>query len=154
MTRSERKLTGWHVLAIFVGAFGVIIAVNLTLAYNAVASFPGLEVANSYVASQTFDDRRAAQQALGWSVVAEDQDGVLSLAITDESGAPIRASRLSAKVGRKTSVMDDHEPDLIFDGVRYTASDALAPGYWNVWLTAEAPDGTLFEQRLELYIRG
>ena len=32
MTTTERKLTGWHVLAIFVTAFGVIISVNLTLA--------------------------------------------------------------------------------------------------------------------------
>ena len=64
MTR-EFKLTGWHVLAIFVGAFGVIIGVNVALAWNAVATFPGLEVDNSYIASQTFDDRREAQEALG-----------------------------------------------------------------------------------------
>ena len=62
MTR-EFKLTGWHVLAIFVGAFGVIIGVNVALAWNAVATFPGLEVDNSYIASQTFDDRREAQEA-------------------------------------------------------------------------------------------
>ncbi len=47
-----RPLTGWHVLAMFVAGFGIIIGVNLTLAFKAVSTFPGLEVPNSYVASQ------------------------------------------------------------------------------------------------------
>ena len=38
-----KPLTGKHVFAIFATGFGVIIAVNLTLAFNAVATFPGLE---------------------------------------------------------------------------------------------------------------
>ena len=54
----ERKITGTHVLIGFVTAFGIIIAVNFTLAYNAVATFPGLEVKNTYVASQEFDEKR------------------------------------------------------------------------------------------------
>ena len=43
------EIKGWHVLAAFVLAFSVIIGVNLTLAFNAVRTFPGLEVKNSYV---------------------------------------------------------------------------------------------------------
>jgi nitrogen fixation protein FixH len=54
------EMTGRKVLAITVSAFGVIIAVNFLLAYKAVSTFPGLEVPNSYVASQTFDADRAA----------------------------------------------------------------------------------------------
>ena len=71
----ERKLTGKHVLMIFAGAFGVIISVNLVLAYSAIKTFPGLEVKNSYVASQTFNERKAAQEALGWNVSAHHHDG-------------------------------------------------------------------------------
>ena len=51
------NLPAKHALAMFVAAFGVIIAVNLVLAYNAVKTFPGLEVKNSYVASQEFNER-------------------------------------------------------------------------------------------------
>ena len=66
VAKVERPLTGWHVLAMFVAFFGVIIAVNLTLAWQAISTFPGLEVENSYVASQTFDaDRRAQVVLLG-----------------------------------------------------------------------------------------
>ena len=62
-----KQLTGRHVLMIFCGAFGIIIGVNLLLAWSAVSTFPGLEVKNSYVASQQFDERKAAQEALGWT---------------------------------------------------------------------------------------
>ena len=46
-----KELTGRKVLAITVGFFAVIIAVNLFMAFKAVGTFPGLEVKNSYVAS-------------------------------------------------------------------------------------------------------
>ena len=48
-----REFTGTHALMIFGGAFSVIITVNLALAYNAVSTFPGVEVKNSYVASHS-----------------------------------------------------------------------------------------------------
>ncbi len=58
-----KTLTGWHVFVMFGFGFGTIIAVNLTLAFNAVRTFPGLEVKNAYVASQGFDADRKAQGA-------------------------------------------------------------------------------------------
>ena len=79
----ERKFTGRHAAAIFVGAFGIIITVNLSMAYNAVWTFPGLTVKNSYIASQSFDARRAAQEALGWTAQAELDDGWLVLSLRD-----------------------------------------------------------------------
>jgi nitrogen fixation protein FixH len=60
------QIKGWHVALAFGLAFGLIIAVNLTLAFNAIRTFPGLEVKNSYVASQSFDRDRQAQTALDW----------------------------------------------------------------------------------------
>ena len=49
-----KELTGRHVFGIFAVGFGTIIAVNMVLAISAVRTFPGLEVDNSYVASQQF----------------------------------------------------------------------------------------------------
>ena len=85
----DREITGWHVLAITVSAFTVIIAVNLTMAWQAVATFPGLEVKNSYVASQSFDADRAAQEALGWEVSADVAGDRLELSILSSDGAPV-----------------------------------------------------------------
>ncbi len=148
MTKTERKLTGWHVLAIFGGAFGVIIAVNLVLAFSAVKTFPGLETKNSYVASQTFDKRRAAQEGLGWDVGAKHVGGLLILSIAEQDGTPVQVSKLEATLGRPTHVKDDRSPDFQFDGRSYVARETLAPGNWNIRMKATALDGTPFEQRV------
>ncbi|MBS0125287.1 FixH family protein [Thetidibacter halocola] len=152
MTR-EFKLTGWHVLGIFGGAFAVIIGVNVLLAVSAVRTFPGLEVKNSYVASQTFDTRRAAQLALGWQVAARLEEGRLMLSITDAEGRPVQAGTLKATVGRPTNTSEDRVPDFAYDGTAYVAREDLRPGNWDIWLQATALDGTPFEQRLQISVR-
>ena len=147
-----KKLTGWHVAAIFCGAFSVIIAVNLALAYSAISTFPGLEVKNSYVASQSFDDDREAQESLGWSVSARAGDGELHLQLTDSKGVPVEAEMLSATLGRATHVRDDSTPEFTFDGHRYVAKADLDPGNWNIRMEARAADGTVFRQRVVLHV--
>ncbi len=147
-----KELKGRHVAIIFVGAFSVIIAVNLTLAFNAVSTFPGLEVKNSYVASQSFDKDRAAQQSLGWSVLAEAREGQVLLSVTDADGAPVEVASLDATLGRATHVRDDAKPDFRFDGKRYVADADLGPGNWNIRMKAEAEDGTVFQQRVILHV--
>jgi len=146
----KRELTGKHVLIGFVTAFGIIISVNLLMAYSAVSTFPGLEVDNSYVASQKFDERKAAQEALGWTVRASHSAGILTLSITDEAGAPVEVAALDATVGRATHVQDDVRPDFRFDGSEYFATVPLGDGNWNIRMTARAQDGTEFQQRVVL----
>ncbi len=145
-----RRITGRHVLVGFVAAFGVIISVNLVLAWSAVKTFPGLEVKNSYVASQQFDARRAAQEALDWTVRADHADGQLRLSITDPSG-PVQVRSLEAIVGRATHVYDDQTPDFTFDGQAYVAPVTLGDGNWNIRMTAKAENGTEFMQRVVLH---
>lgn len=151
---AERQFTGRHALMVFVGAFGVIIAVNLALAYSAVKTFPGLEVKNSYVASQQFDDKRSAQEALGWTAEARATGGLLMLSITDATGAPVEVAELDATLGRPTHVKDDMRPDFRFDGTAYVAPAELNGGNWNIRMTARAEDGTEFTQRIVFYVKG
>lgn len=151
---AERKFTGKHALAVFVGAFGIIISVNLVLAYNAVATFPGVEVKNSYVASQEFDKRRDAQESLGWNVRADAVGGLVFLSITDQSGQPVEVTDLKATLGRATHVKDDQKPDFKFDGSAYVAKAELGDGNWNIRMTARAQDGTEFSQRVILHVKG
>ena len=147
---AQRQITGRHVLIGFVAAFTLIVGVNLVLAWSAVRTFPGLEVKNSYVASQTFDERREAQEALGWSVSAEHAGGELTLRITDPAGRPVAVRDLEATVGRATHVADDMTPDFRFDGSAYVAPVTLGGGNWNIRMSAVAADGTVFEKRLAL----
>ena len=147
----ERRITGYHVLFGFMAAFGIIISVNVYLAVSAVRTFPGLEVKNSYVASQTFDASRAAQEALGWTIGADHQDGQLILSITDADG-PVKVQSLTATLGRATTVADDMSPDFSFDGRAYVAPVDLRDGNWNIRMVAVAPDGTTFQQRVVLHV--
>ncbi|SEP10694.1 Nitrogen fixation protein FixH [Salinihabitans flavidus] len=149
---AKREFTGRHAAMVFIGAFTVIIGVNLALAWNAVATFPGLEVKNSYVASQEFDVRRDAQEALGWDVRARAEGGFVSLAITGADGQPVEVERLHAVVGRATHVKDDVEPEFRFDGRAYVAPLELGAGNWNIRMTALASDGTEFAQRVVLRV--
>lgn len=147
-----KELTGWHVLAIFGSAFAVIIGVNLTLAFQAVHTFPGLETRNSYVVSQKFEEDRAAQEALGWAVSADVANGVLALNIDDAIG-PVVPTITSATLGRATHVGEDLIPAFRHDGKRFVAEvPALSPGNWNLRLAAIAPDGTEFRQRIILRV--
>ena len=148
---ATRQITGRHVLVGFVAAFGVIIGVNLLLAWNAINTFPGLEVKNSYVASQQFDARREAQEALGWTVSADHDVDTLRLSITDPQGTPVEVQSLQATVGRATHVQDDQEPAFTFDGTAYTAPVELGEGNWIIRMVAVAADGTEFTQRVVLH---
>lgn len=145
-----KPLTGRKVFVMFAGGFGVIIAANLTLAVNAVRTFPGLETDNSYVASQHFDADRRAQQALGWTVDADLGGGLLSLAITGRDGAPVQPASISAILGRATEAADDI--DLAFrpeDG-RLVADAPGTHGRWVLRLAMVAEDGTKFRQIITL----
>jgi nitrogen fixation protein FixH len=150
----EKEFTGRHMLMIMVGAFGIIIAVNLTMAFNAVGTFPGVEVKNSYVASQNFDKNRASQQALGWTTDVRLEDGVLHLVFTVADGQPVRAELLSVTLGRSTHVRDDQTPPFRWTGRDFTAPVSLAGGNWNIRLLAQAEDGTQFKQRMVFYVKG
>ncbi|MFN3643304.1 MAG: FixH family protein [Gemmobacter sp.] len=150
-----RPITGTKVAIVTVGAFSIIIAVNLTLAYQAVATFPGVEVRNSYIASQHFDRDRLAQDALGWTVAQDYRDGVLRLTFTDAAtGLPSEVADLSVLVGRATVARDDQTPVFIRHGDSFLAPLDLAPGKWLLRIEARSADGTRFQQRLDLVVRG
>ena len=145
----RRELTGRHVLVITVTAFGIIIAVNLLMAFKAVSTFPGLEVRNSYVASQEFDRARVAQEQLGWTATPSYDGRVLSVAMRDRNGNPAPVHEFSLTIGRPTHVRDDQTPQFTHDNGVFSAPVTLGPGAWIIHLEAYAPDGTRFRQRLD-----
>ena len=148
----NRRLKGSHVFLITVSAFAIIIGVNFTMAFKAVSTFPGLEVKNSYVASQSFEARRAAQTALGWNVDASVSDGILSIAFTDAETKVVAPETVSVLLGRTTSSADDQRPELAFNDISFTAPVDTSKGLWTLRINATAGDGTTFEKRLTLSI--
>lgn len=146
-SHASKPLTGRKVALILCSAFAVIIGVNLLLAFNAVSTFPGLEVKNSYVASQAFDENRLAQEALGWDVSAVATGDILTLTILKD-GASVQPDIHSAIFGRATSVAQDQFPTFHFDGTAFVAPVDVSAGNWNLRLVAHAEDGTVFKQRI------
>jgi nitrogen fixation protein FixH len=149
----QRELTGRHVLAITVSAFTIIIAVNLTMAWKAVSTFPGLEVKNSYVASQSFDADRTAQQALGWTVTTRVVDGVLRVSVAGPDGHPADVAAVEGLIGRTTSRGEDQTP--AFERVAeatFEAPVAVSRGQWVLQLRATSGDGTAFRQRVAIAV--
>lgn len=151
---AEKELTGRTVLIITVSAFAVIIGVNLTMAFLAVDTFPGLEVDNSYVASQEFDTRREAQEGLGWVIESGYADGELTLVFQGTDGASVIPQDFTVLIGRTTESKDDIRPEFTGYAGRYTADVDLARGKWMMRVEATAEDGTPFRQRLELFVKG
>ena len=88
-----RTFTGRHMFAILAVFFGVVIAVNFTMATFASTTFGGVVVENSYVASQHFNrwlDEAAEEKALGWQArVSRTASGRVTI---DLAGAPPEAS--------------------------------------------------------------
>ena len=153
MSDSVRRFTGWHFLFIMCGAFGTIIAANLTLAYFAVGSFPGLEVINTYVESQQFDRKRRAQEALGWTSTVSYQAGAISVSLKGQHDTPPAPASVVIRVGSATSNREDQTviPQVI-DG-HYVAKLTLTAGNKTVFVEALAADGTAFRQRHTVIVR-
>lgn len=128
----SRRFTGWHFTAINLVFFGVVIAVNLTMAVFATRTFGGVVVENSYVASQKYNDWLAAakrQQELGWTIES---------ALDGQRRVAINLSMEGARVTGLARHPLGREPDVrltfITNGVRSRSVNALPPGRWNIHL--------------------
>lgn len=127
-----KRFTGWHFTAIIVAFFGVVIAVNLTMAVFATRTFGGVVVKNSYVASQKYNGWLAAarrQQKLAWTIEpALDEQRRVTIALSID-GANV-SGYARHPLGR--------EPDVpltfVTRGNRSRAVNALPPGRWNIHL--------------------
>lgn len=158
MAATQKQLTGWHVLAMLIAFFGVIIGVNLLMAYFANSTWSGLVVANGYVASQSFDKDLAkarAQEALGWKVgfdIAEDR---IRLTFADAEGRKIDNLAITGDLER--TVTDKEDQKLAFSpmgsGV-YTAPATLSPGVWEVEVDAKGDGVEDYHKIFRFVVKG
>ncbi|MCY6381342.1 FixH family protein [Hoeflea prorocentri] len=149
--------TGWHMLG-FMGLFyGVIISVNLTLAYFAGSSWSGLIVKNTYVASQQFDDEVArveAMKARGWSSALEVDAGSVRYQLTNALGTPIEADSVSVVISSPVEENSDRtlELDRQGDGSYYAAHE-VNPGQWLIKIKAMRDSDVLYSDVQRVFIK-
>lgn len=135
------KFTGRHMAAILVAGFGIVVAVNFTMAALASSSFGGLVVENSYVASQKFNgwlEEARRGEALGWQVdLARRPDGRI---LVTTAGAPAM-EEVSGDAWHPLGRMPDQP--LQFEAIgngAYLSTEVLPAGRWLVRL--ELSDGS------------
>ncbi|WP_421927660.1 FixH family protein [Neoaquamicrobium sediminum] len=141
-SRTRGGFTGLHMLAIMIAFFGVIIAVNVTMAVTASTSWTGLVVKNTYVASQEFNRKAQegrAQAALGWAATLAVSDGTVRFTLADADGVMKPMQGGTATFRRPVGDVEDTvvtlaaQPDGSING-----PVALAEGAWIVEVQAEA----------------
>lgn len=132
--------TGWHMLAIMVVFFAVVIAVNLFMASRALGSFSGTVVHNSYVASQQYNNWLAEgrrQQALGWAVTAvRSADGHIIAEVRDRAGAAITGITITGRADHPLGQATTIALHFAADGERWRSVDPLPQGRWSLRLRA------------------
>ncbi|WP_086616470.1 FixH family protein [Erythrobacter sanguineus] len=139
MAANRKEFTGRHMAMVFVGGFGIVIAVNLVMASFAVGGFHGVVVENSYVASQNFNtwlDAAEKSRALGWDVQAERRgDGRLML--TTE-GVPAGAA-ITAELRRPIGAKDFASLTFAPAGEgRWLSIETVAEGRWTMRMAIAA----------------
>lgn len=149
-----RQFTGWHMLAVMVLFFGVVIGVNVFMAYSAISTWTGLVVENSYVASQAFNAKlknARAQQAMGWQGGLDYSDGRLVFTLKDGAGVPLEPSEVIIELSRPIGVVGDQTVTLErAPNGDYVTNVALEPGVWNAAILAHFADAEDYEHRARL----
>lgn len=151
-----QKFTGWHMAIVMGLFFGTIITVNMTLAYYANSSWTGLVVKNSYVASQKFNSETARlekQQAMGWKISADYNNGIVTLGVNDRVGKALELSELTAKIGRPVTEVDDrYLPLTKLDDGSFQAETTLAKGVWQIDMVASDNQGNTLEKSIRITV--
>jgi len=141
LPRSTSRFTGWHMWAILVAFFGVVIGVNVLLAVVSARSWTGMVVDDPYVAGQMFETQRKAhddQVKAGWSPDFLYAPGAARLVIVDGGGHPVDLGDVKVLINRPVGGHEDQRLDLVRkpDG-SYEAPLTLPDGAWDATVTAD-----------------
>lgn len=150
------QFTGRHMLLVMLAFFGVIIAVNVSMAVVANTSWTGLVVKNSYVAGLEFNrkaEEGRRQAALGWSSELAIADGVLRYALADAHGRTVFPAGGTATLRRPVSDAEDTTLMLAANGGALEAPLSVGDGAWIVELTVDAGLDTPYRETRRLFLR-
>ena len=149
MTARVKKqfvFTGWHMLATICTFFGVIITVNMTMAYYASHSWSGMVVGNTYVASQQFN-RKTAEigklLATGIRGTIKIDQGQIAYDLSIPDQGPVVADEVVANFRRPVGEHQDFSLTLLPTAPgHFTGSHPVDDGHWIVETIAKR-DGKL-----------
>jgi nitrogen fixation protein FixH len=161
-TTGARRLTGWHVLWILIGGFGIVFAVNGVMAWYAIETFPGLVSNDAYREGLDYNRTlaaRAEQEKLGWQVDVALTGTGTTRAVTarfhDRDGHPISGLKVDATMVWPVAGGNDRRASLDEAAPGdYRATIALPSlGNWRLDVEAVRRDGTRWQMERSLWLR-
>lgn len=153
MAENKRK-PGWWYPYIFVGGFGVVLAVNGALAYFATTTFTGLQTENAYEKGLAYNktlDQARAQDEMGWTVdvkvepvAGQAHQSLVVVAYRDRQGRPLDGMAVTARMIRPTSKGHDRDAVLaeVTPGTYGTTVDLPLEGLWDMTLAAAGKEAS------------
>jgi nitrogen fixation protein FixH len=159
--KSAHELTGRGVLAMFVGFFGIVFAVNAYFVTSAISTYTGVVAKEPYRKGLAYNLRIEAderQASLGWAAnLTAERAGPARLALVTRDGAPVAGLVVTATVSRPST--DHFDRKLTFTetvpGHYETTPIALDGGSWIVALSARetAVAQPIFQLRRRLWLK-
>ena len=153
---ADRQFTGRQFLAIMVGSFVLVTAVNALMIWYALSSWSGLVSDSAYAEGLGFDRVLAASRAeaaLGWKgTIAYDPAGRIVFHLVDSNGEPLSRMGVSLVMLRPTREGFDRSAPLheTMPGQYEVGMRPPLPGVWDVRVIVAAQGQTRFhaEQRI------
>lgn len=155
--RRSGRLIPW----IFVAAFVIVAAVNVTMIVFAETTFTGVTSEHPYEEGVTYnkvlaEGRREAK--LGWradvAFAAKTKDEIkLAVTLRDREGGALTGAAVAARFVRPTTIGFDYDVALTETGSGvYEAAPRLAlPGQWELVITATY-DGALYHKTQRVFV--
>jgi nitrogen fixation protein FixH len=151
-----KPLTGWKVLAIFVGFFMTVFIVDGVMAFKAVRTFSGEVTPHPYERGVAYNKEIAegrAQAARDWKVDAHvtrtgPREAAIEVVARDAAGAPVAGVEVTALFAAPATLSQDVRATLVETAPgRYSGKAALPPGQRDLVLTAAREGRELFRSK-------
>lgn len=139
------KLTGWHVLIIFVLLFGIMLSVNILMVVQAIRTFPGEVSSQPYEAGLAYNHtlkQQATERALGWRakvdhITASPTSTVIAVQWLDAAGHPLSGAKVVGQIIRPATEKQSHALRFVERAAGlYEAQVTAPPGTWDLTVTA------------------
>ena len=156
------KLTGRMVFLILIAFFGVVVMVNVFMAYMAVNTFSGMQSQRPYESGLDFNrtlKKAHVQQEQHWQVTSHYERGAdgllhLNVSLRDAEGKAVDATMTKVSLLSPVNALKDVVFDLVPQGVGdFAGKAAAAAGLWDLDIEVKKNDVEVFRSVSRISLR-
>ena len=156
------RLTGRMVLLILIAFFGIVVGVNVFMAYVAVNTFSGMQSQRPYETGLDFNRTLKSahvQQEQHWQVTshyerAADGHVSLKLSLRDGQGKPVEGTATKVSLLSPVNALKDVVFDLVPQGVgEFTGTASADAGQWDLVIEVKKENTEVFRSVSRVSLR-